>query len=385
MLCWVWVDAMGINQEDATEKAEQIGEMHHVYRDATKVTVCLGNFGSDFGCVARFLWWAKAVRHPEGSTGRRWTQSELVEQLREFNVSPSNLRDFLDEMKIDLQSLEHSGNEEIGCQILKDDVIGFEESNVVARPMQKEHPFFVKMLEILEHEWFSRLWTYQEYFLALNHGSLEFLLEDHTVPLETFSDIQSVTLEISESNPWRNPLLQRRTLEIIRRRTLEHPVYLWSGNNASLRPPENRLQDCGASLWSLLEASCQRRATVASDHVFAVIGLMKPEMQSRIRVDYLQSDASTFIDAFGIAITHEGDGLKLSRCWERLALVPPIVPGLPSWCPDLENESQVNITRYPWTGFSDRIPTMYNEFANMRVSPSGKSLTLRVMKADVVA
>jgi hypothetical protein len=30
-LCWVWVDAMSINQEDATEKAEQISEMHHVY------------------------------------------------------------------------------------------------------------------------------------------------------------------------------------------------------------------------------------------------------------------------------------------------------------------------------------------------------------------
>jgi hypothetical protein len=91
MLCWVWVDAMSINQADATEKAEQIGEMHHVYRNATRVAVCLGHLGSDFGCVARIIQWAKGVRHPKAIRGRRCTQSELVEQLQEFDVSPGNL------------------------------------------------------------------------------------------------------------------------------------------------------------------------------------------------------------------------------------------------------------------------------------------------------
>jgi hypothetical protein len=362
---------MSINQEDATEKSEQIGEMHHVYREATRVAVCLGYFDSGFGCVARFLQWAKCVRDPAGSNGRRWTQFELVEQLREFDVSLGNLRGFLDKMKIDLENLGNPGTEEIGCRISKDQVLGFEESSVVASPMKKEHPFFVKIFEILEHEWFSRLWTYQEYFLVHTYSSLDFLLEDHTVPRGTFLDVQQVALDTDGPRLWQNPLLHMRAREILDRRAFEHPFHLWHGSNASL--------------WSLLQVSCQRRATVASDHVFAVIGLMEPEMRSRILVDYSRSVASIFTDTFEIAINHEGDGLRLPRCWERLALIPPITPGLPSWCPDLNNESQVSICRYPWAKFSDRIPAIYDKLANMRVSPSEKSLHLRVMKADVVA
>lgn len=125
-----------------------------------------------------------------------------------------------------------------------------------------------------------------------------------------------------------------------------------------------------------------------SDYVFAVVGLMKPETRSRILVDYSRSDASVFADAFEIAINHEGDGgLRLPRCWERLAFIPSISPGLPSWCPDLANQTQVSITRSPWswTEFSDDKTHMYNEFADTRVSGAEKSLHVMVMKADVVA
>lgn len=183
--------------------------MHHVYRDADRVVACLGQFGSDFGCVARILQWAEGVRYPTGSGHRRWTQLELVEQLRGFDVSPSNLRAMFDKMKIDLDSHYLSDTEvaiwnseemlleNASRRMSKDEVLGFEESSVVASPMLNDHPFVGKMLEILEHEWFSRLWTYQEYFLAFRFEdqlSLEFILEDHDMPWNTLMDGQSVAI-----------------------------------------------------------------------------------------------------------------------------------------------------------------------------------------------
>ncbi|KAH7012649.1 heterokaryon incompatibility, partial [Microdochium trichocladiopsis] len=38
----IWIDALCINQADEAEKAEQIGLMHHVYRQADMVCIWLG-------------------------------------------------------------------------------------------------------------------------------------------------------------------------------------------------------------------------------------------------------------------------------------------------------------------------------------------------------
>jgi hypothetical protein len=270
--CWVWVDAMCINQEDATEKAGQVGEMHHVYREAKRVAVCLGPFDPEFGCVTRILQWVEGVRYPAGSGHRRWTQLELVEQLRGFDVSPSNLLAIFDTLKIDLD--RHLGTHPHEClidRISKDEVLGFEESSVVASPMPNDHPFVGEMLGILEHEWFSRLWTYQEYFLALrseNRLSFEFVLEDHAIHWNTFIECSFVAMY---STDCQNVSLLERGSKNIRRLCIETPLYQRS--------------DSGAIIWTLLETSCQRRASVAGDRVFAVVGLMEPEMRSHIIID----------------------------------------------------------------------------------------------------
>jgi hypothetical protein len=363
--CWLWVDAMSINQADATEKAEQIGEMHHVYREATRVTACLGYLGSEFGCITRIMQWARGVRNPEEAP---WpAQLELVEQLREFDIGVGDLLEIFDVIKGGLQW--HIDNEEHGWQMSKDRILGFDEDVVVATPIPSEHPFFEGMLQILEHEWFSRLWAYQEYSLAF--ACLEYLVEDHTVPWRTFADVETFALELERHWYRHSRSMIRRTESLIRRRDYEHPVNFF---------PENT-----PSLWSLLEVSCQRKATVKSDHVFAIMGLMKPETRSRILVDYSRSDASVFMDAFEIAINHEGNGLGLTRCWERLAFIPSITPGLPSWCPDLANQSQVGTARSAWTEFLDDTSHRYDSFPETRVCRAEKSLHIMVMKADVVA
>lgn len=120
-------------------------------------------------------------------------QFELVEQLREFDVGPGHLRAIFDVFKGGLKWVV--GHEEGSCRISTGRVFGFEESSVVASPLPSEHPCYEQMLEILEHEWFSRLWAYQEYSLALCHSCLEYLLEDHTVPWTTFGDVEQFPLE----------------------------------------------------------------------------------------------------------------------------------------------------------------------------------------------
>jgi hypothetical protein len=388
-ICWVWVDAMSINQADATEKAEQIGGMHHIYREASKVDVCLGYFGSDLGCVALILRWVEGVRHPAESGRRRWTQFELVEQLRNFGVSPSNLRAIFDNMQIDLEShLERESlKKSIGfkncnrapTRFSKDEVLGFEESSVAPRSMQRNPTFFEKMFDILEHEWFSRLWTYQEYHLAVmceGGATLEYLLGDHAIYWDTLTNLWLAM--ISPVDPLGTYLcISKKRIE----RNFDRVAVEYPGAGTGLQN-----QKGGASLWTLLEISCQRKAAVVGDHVFAIVGLMGPEMRSHILIDYSRSDASIFTNAFELAINHEGGDLRLPLCWDRLALIPSITPELPSWCPDLVNESNVDVNiAQSWEKLSDRTQKIYKRFANVRVSPSEKCLHLSVMKADAVA
>jgi hypothetical protein len=383
MLAWMWVDAISINQADAAEKAEQIGEMHHVYREASRIAVCLGHFGSGLGCVAPILRWVEGIQYPAVSGRRRWTQFELVEQLRDFNVSPCNLRAILDKLEIDLESqlesfpISSKNCNDAATRISKDQLLGFEESSVVASPMQRNHTFFGATFDILEHEWFSRVWTYQESSLAImggNSSRLNILLGDHAVPWTTFKVIEiAATVHSTHHSDSDNPSasLKKRIHRNMHRLVIE-----------SVNPSNH---DGLPSLWSLLETSCQRRATVAKDHVFAVVGLMGPELRSRVLIDYSRSDASVFTDAFELAINHEGDGLRLPLCWERLALIPSITPELPSWCPDLVKEPEVSTDTDFWERLSHRTQNFYKRFANVRVSPSKKNLHLRVMNTDAVA
>jgi hypothetical protein len=40
----MWIDSICINQQDIAEKTRQVRLMHHIYRQAFKVTVWLGHF-----------------------------------------------------------------------------------------------------------------------------------------------------------------------------------------------------------------------------------------------------------------------------------------------------------------------------------------------------
>jgi hypothetical protein len=126
-----------------------------------------------------------------------------------------------DEMDIELEGLDLSDDEEpIGennnfknasRRMSKDEVLGFDESSVVASPIQVNHVFFEKIFEIMENEWFSRLWTYQEYCLAVrprpgDQRSLEFLLEDLAVPWDIFMDVHRVAI-----NPYHHQPMGRQS------------------------------------------------------------------------------------------------------------------------------------------------------------------------------
>jgi hypothetical protein len=76
----LWVDAICINQQDNTERSQQVGLMRRIYNQASKVVIWLGSRKCDKR-VCKFL---------DGATGREdsaaWIQGMLSVPLR-FNVN----------------------------------------------------------------------------------------------------------------------------------------------------------------------------------------------------------------------------------------------------------------------------------------------------------
>lgn len=142
------------------------------------------------------------------------------------------------------------------------------------------------------------------------------------------------------------------------------------------------------NIWSLLVTSAQRRAKVPKDHVFAVLGLMDADTQKLVDVDHSKTDAQVFQEIVLIAMKTSTAAQKLPALWESMSWVPTITPGLPSWVPDLSNETNAPVgdaDRLILSGLSKAVSYAFFDAAQLRLSPENGLISLQALEMDTVS
>ena len=267
----IWVDAICINQSDAEEKAVQVPLMHRIYSSAKTVLVWPGRLDQTALDCARGLqeipgpWDCKSA---DDAILQRWP------------------------------------------------LYWFSEWS----------PFWQGLLQLINIDWFERLWTFQEAVLAkeailfcgqiwldLDH-LLRFVVKIYGDPIHAFGQHGSVNHRIAKEC---NNILQFRRMRSITANTL--PL--------------------------LLDGLRRRRSAEEIDRIWAIFGLLDETVRSRLTPLINYSEAAreepwrTLIACMKhvVTVSQALDVLHVPR--SHL----PKHPHLPSWCPDLRGRGNVEM------------------------------------------
>ncbi|KAH6438853.1 hypothetical protein HBI59_153700 [Parastagonospora nodorum] len=273
---WWWVDAVCIDQENEVEKAGQIPLMRQIYAKAMSVAVCLG---AENPAMHAFM---NQFDH-------------LLELSRTWLPTSQTLDD-----------------DWRGGEWPRDDDIVWE-----------------GLMRILDHEWFRRLWTFQEIVLARQAALVCGTTDIHALLFIEFVIngifkaggyiiYDSKVTDRLPSKPKRSNLGYGAIFNINNSRIDQQ-----SGNNAFL-----------AELLSELR---NHRVKEPVDRIWSIVGLLSEELQAKLTsaVDYSEQGRAeyhkTYVKFFKAAIT-------IVQSVSLLMLPPKIGRDddlLPSWCSDL--------------------------------------------------
>ncbi|KAJ8111538.1 hypothetical protein OPT61_g5891 [Boeremia exigua] len=274
----LWIDAICINQQDPDEKAIQVPLMHQIYTQATNVIV-----------------WMGALTAPRGAFMTEFPR--VAELARAWVLSQ-------DQAVVDMRAWPARDSE-----------------------------FWLGFYDVLDNDWFRRLWTFQEVILApkavLLCGSswidldsfVEFTVDGHFGAAGAY--ITSVTHVLANhpgrfrpvSLPWEECRTIQRYREVIYDNS-----FVQDGN-----------------IPVLVNTLRLRKGKEPVDRIWAIAGLLEGTVQSDLApfVDYSETGRReywrTYVQ-FAKALVHRSQSLGL-------LCVPPSVEAkddnVPSWCPDL--------------------------------------------------
>ncbi|KAH6326428.1 hypothetical protein HBI37_207400 [Parastagonospora nodorum] len=276
----LWVDAVCIDQRNSEEKAMQIPLMRLIYSKAEAVVIWLG---ASHSSVTAFMEELPRVC----KLSRLWTSTDPTGDIhwRGKDWPPDG------------------------------------------------DPFWEGLFHLVRHQWFARLWTFQEVVLAkrgyMVYGNTWRLLEDfvafyypeqgasgsYVVPgVDHYDQIPNLDLSLS---------IAYNACSVIN----------WRHSKGSDTPVQL------AELPSLLYHVRHRRVTEQVDRVWAIAGVLSESLQARLssKIDYGEGSRSQYWTtylSFSKAVFEEEQSLVLLN-------IPPSVGQhhieLPSWCPDLSS------------------------------------------------
>jgi hypothetical protein len=382
---WLWVDALCIRQEDPIEKSEQIQKMHEIYCGANNVVVTLGGSLGEYGCavlVCQWIYHATILHHPAIGNDVDRGESEremfrLATKLeQEYNANSGDLSALLAMAKSAIRQREPTAYSDV-CAPDEEAIDGLDLSN--------DRAFFPIMItsciEVFEHEWFYRVWTFQELSLGGVGGRINGFLGDCRIDWDTITILRHFVTSVvhklgsqglsSVDAALRNRVFARSRLQ---QEELIHPLLIG----------ESVVED---DLCKLFCISARRRASVKADHVYALLVLMSAELRGLFSIDYSVSDAEVFVCALraGMKLQRGCCEFLLPLLWERLAWISPRTAGLPSWCPDLSNDSHSSTAPLGVRSLSQLSREAYNKFARFEVLPGKNILRLNLMPSSIIA
>jgi hypothetical protein len=321
----IWIDAICINQEDEEEKATQIPLMREIYSRARAVVVWMG------------------LSTPETDVF-----------FAEFQ-----------DVRVKLQTWKAKHDIDPDC----------------AHPDEEERPrrgvaFWGGMSQLLENEWFRRLWTFQEIILP---STATLLSGDLWVDFDEFEDFlmdgwynSTYFLRASTTAFGVNDMLALRTCASIK--------FYRDWNDGNRGAKEIHAHNVGMEFHSLRE----RHVKEPIDRVWAIVGLLKRDLRDRLssQVDYSAKGRDEYWKTwimFAKLLMNEYCGMSL------LDMPPtrePKPPHLPSWCPNLSGRSACRMKICGTWNIQIREQNSYIRWAFLEENSEEKSLARREAISD---
>jgi hypothetical protein len=265
----LWIDALCINQDDVSERSAEVLEMGSIYSNARQVIVWLGPSSSNSKLAIDSL-----IRIREGIT---WS-----DETRTFTSKTNSWAEFLHD-------------------------------NVDA--LKSNAPSWIAIRDLLNREWFSRLWVFQEIGLATN--ATVFAGAD-SIDWQMFR----FALEWLWPILWHlNQLIENLAIEDFTSSSIAGFLELTKGQTPQYR-----------SLYWLLSMTMKLCASDPRDRLYSIRGLAVPEDRKCIVPDYSKNVEEVF-KYFTLQLIQEHEsGEILAKC---LLQSTPSILQLPSWVPNL--------------------------------------------------
>lgn len=263
---WLWIDQICINQENKDEKKAQLLLMGEIYKRAHDVLVWLGDPVPGVLDVAGYL----------------------------------------DQIPDILKKIERNVVR-IGPNFLP---------SVTAGLPTDDDPVWAIIVDILNKEWYSRVWTLQEAVLGKR------LVVYYGSNILDWKFIHRL-YRVYGSAPYM-PLRSLHDGEQMAYRSIE-----WIQSYRGLRA-ESKPIDFSHLLWTCVFKDCRDDV----DKIYGMLGMVEENIKKRIPVDekyYEENPRPVFLEAFKAAINNDGQLHLLSLPFKRDTKL-----GLPSWCPDLK-------------------------------------------------
>jgi hypothetical protein len=318
---YLWADAICINQDDQTERSDQVLRMREIYHSAASVRIWLGPSNDDGKKCMRFIADLVGYIYDDTTSKEETTASddEFEERFVKAVLKPSavllnagygfgqaglQILDIISPSTRDDKAtlvLDPEGNEKVVKEFSK-----WRPSNRRLKKVQAED--FGEMAALIDLTfvqncpWFERMWVVQELGAA---ETAEIVYDGIAVD---WVDFLHVAYYLHYTRKFPLPNIHKLTgLEKIRR-----------GWNDGKR----------ISLLQLVREFQYRRSTDPRDRIFALLGLMGDEMNSLLQPDYRKPVSDVYARATRHFILQSGS-LDPICGWQTQGRLD-----IPSWIPD---------------------------------------------------
>lgn len=292
----LWVDYVCIDQQNETERTQQVSQMDATFGKATQTVVWLGSSSEDSKLAMDFLRELNRAAVWIRSSFSSWSRFPFGEGATIPVVR--DIQNVLDQALAALRNDDSTLLSAIGS--------------------------------LFERPWFRRVWVIQERVLSMD--CVVYCGSEHITWTEFYGGFWVLCglrdyLNLVGTGQQDSSSLSIRLTGAL---DLVTPVAFTSGNSSLLQL---------FSLLSRMAPKAQLQASDRRDYVYALLGLIDPDMSPSISVDYRKDWATVQTEVAKACLAYYGPTV-LSFSGHRFTTLPtsPPVQGVPSWAPDWSSQ-----------------------------------------------
>ncbi|KAK5689699.1 hypothetical protein LTR97_012698 [Elasticomyces elasticus] len=388
----VWADALSVNQDDLTEKSQQVSMMGDIYQAARSVKIWLGEDQNP----RTKRWRDLALR------GYCWNASSKVDDLL---IPPRDLWSVADMSPATIHGWQATCISEYREDM---DMLGLEQEGWQPKAMDADVEITVIMVkalhDVFSRPWFTRLWVVQEVTLAKR---AEFLIGSSVLPfrqiaaaskkivfmrpgwLDRVERFAHLVYQLGDKGLFLLPLLEQVSgivslrqkeqklserymateLAVRAHVATNHPPLI--NFKLPLQSPFKISPPDHVALMTL--SSCEHQdCTDPRDRIYALLTVIS--LRPHVQVDYTKTVEEVYVDAATALLKNNAN---LSDVLHYASQFPATADGMPSWVPDWRS------TRRPRGWLS--VPKFYNASSPHDALARGSRLEVKALRIDRLA